>query len=259
LDARFERVQAGGAADGELGFEEGSAAGGVAVTTSEGFRVRADETVESLVAEAGKVVATVAETLTKLAEKVGSAELTKVLQGLGKQVAELPRIGVLFRKGLEKLQRAIGALLRFVGSDVLEKARDSVQHVWKEITEGKHVDRALTWAFGAEETRRHVAAVLAAATPTAPALEMAGGELAELNRRFGEVMGVGRLLAGAIGLGATVALLTPLGVQGALAAASLNVLLLGTVIVIGTDYTDASRVFRSVRGVREIASGLRDG
>jgi hypothetical protein len=261
LGAGFEDVLAQGTEGGGFAFQEASASGDAPapVSSPEDFRARATETVDSLVREAGRVVSTVAETLSGIAEKVGAAELAKVLKDVGKQLSELPRLGRLIRKGLEKLERAIAALLRFVGSDVLDRARERAQQVWNDIKEGKHVDRALAWAFGTEETARHVEQVLAGGTPASTALERAGHELEELDRRFGEVMGVARLLAGAIGIGAGIALLTPLGPQGALAVGSLNLLLLGVVIVIGTDYTDESRVFRSVRGVRQIASSLATG
>lgn len=246
-----------GAEPGRFGFAEAVTIPAVVQSADlpsaiETFRHRSNETLSTLVNEARGVVASVITVLSQLDEEKVLAGLSK----LGVQVQELPRIGRLFRWGVEKLEGAIDALIGLLGSEALARIKAQVEKVWQDVKEGKYVAQALEWAFGVEATRTDIEEILRSEGLRQEALDKAGNALDQLASAFKENMSITRGLTSAVTFGCT--LLTPLASpQLALVAASAYAVILAAVVLIGMDYADSGRILQRVRGVREIASSVR--
>jgi len=248
-----------GAAPGRFGFTEEVAVPEAIQSADlpsaiETFRSRSDETLTTLVNETQGVVTSGVTALSRIdQEKVVAA-----LSNLGLQIQALPKVGRLFRQGVEKLEGAIDALIRLLGSEALAQIKAKVEEVWRKVQEGEYVAQALEWAFGVEATRTHIAEILHSEGLKPEALDEASNALDRLAIKFEENMAMVQGLMSAVTLAGTVLALTPLaGPELALLTASAYVLILAAVILIGMDYADSGRILQRVPGVGEIASSVR--
>jgi len=220
----------------------------------ETLKSRSDETLTALVNEAQGVMTSV---LTAL-DKIDKAKVTAALSNLGFQVQALPRVGRLFRQGVEKLEGAIDALIRLLGSEALAQIKAKVEEIWQKVKEGEYVAQTLKWAFGVEATRTHIAEILGSEGLERAALDEASNALSQLVIKFKENMAMAQGLTSAVTLAGTLLVLTPLaGPELALVTASAYVLILAAVVLIGMDYADSGRILQRVRGVGEIANSVR--
>jgi len=248
-----------GAQAGRFGFTEGTAAPEAVKSADlpaaiETFRSRSDETLTALVDEAQKVVTSGLTALSRIdQEKVLAA-----LSNLGLRVEALPQVGRLFRQGVQKLEAAIGALIQLLGSEALAQIKAKVEEMWRKVREGEYVDQALEWAYGVKATRTHIAEVLGSEGLEREGVDQASNALDQLVVKFKESMALSRGLISAVTLAGPLLALTPLaGPELALLTASAYLLIVATVVLMGMDYADSGRILRRVRGVGEIASGLR--
>jgi hypothetical protein len=177
------------------------------------------------------------------------------LSNLGEKLGELRKVGRLFVQGVKKLQNAVMSLLRLLGDDLVQKIKDQVQKVWSGLKDGKYTEGPITWAFGIEETKQQIAAVLGSDKLNQDSLDESCNALARLKAAFKETMGLLSGILAAVSLAAFfLALIPAIGSYVALIVVSIDLLILGGVI--GMDYTDSGFILRRVRGVREIAAGL---
>jgi hypothetical protein len=219
----------------------------------ESFRKRSNETLADFVDQSKEVVVSIVTGLSKL----DASKVLGALSGLGEKIAELPRVGRLFNQGIDKLQSAIDALLRLLGSDLLKKVKAQVEKIWNDLKDGKYVSEPLEWAFGIEETRKEIEAVLLYQGLNEETLDEACKSVAELRIAFKETMGMLSGVVSAVSLAGTLLFMIPgIGQPLALTAASIYVVVLGTVVLIGMDYTDSGILLKRVRGVREIVKDL---
>jgi hypothetical protein len=259
LERSLPSPLAAGAEPGRFGFAEAASIPEVARSPDvpsaiATFKSRSEEVLTTLVSETQAVVTSVITALSKLDTDMVLAALSK----LGVQVQDLPKIGRLFRQGIEKLAGAVNALIRLLGGQALEQIKARVEKIWQDVKNGEYITRVLEWAFEIDATRGYIAEMLALDGLTQEALDAASDAVAKLAAGFKENMAMARGIAAAIGLAGTVLALTPLaGPQLALLAASAYVAILAGIVLIGMDYTDASQLLQRVRGVREIAAGLR--
>jgi hypothetical protein len=220
----------------------------------ETLKSRSDETLTALVNETQGVMTSV---LTAL-DKIDKAKVTAALSNLGFQVQALPRVGRLFRQGVEKLEGAIDALIRLLGSEVLAQIKAKVEEIWQKVKKGEYIAQTLKWAFGVEATRTHIAEILGSEGLERAALDEASNALSQLVIKFKENMAMAQGLTSAVTLAGTLLALTPLaGPELALVTASAYVLILAAVVLIGMDYADSGRILQRVRGVGEIADSVR--
>ncbi len=222
-------------------------------TATVAFTAQVGASLDQIVAAARGVVTAVVDALAK----IDPQHIMTALSRLGMQVGELPKVGRLVRKGLEKIGEVIDSLIRLVGSEILAKARDQVKQVWTDIQEGKYVDEVIGWALRVDETRDYATGATGTGA-TRERLDAATGSLKQLSARFEESMKVGESVVTTITFGATVAALIPgAAAQTALVAATLYTLVLGVAVLTGMDYTDATPLLKRVSGVRAVVDGAR--
>lgn len=217
------------------------------------FRSRSDETLDTLVNDAQGVVTSV---LTAL-DKIDVAKVVAALSNIGHNVPALPRVGRLFRQGVEKLERGIDALINLLGSEMLAQIKDKVEQVWQRVKEGEHVTQVMGWAFRVEDTRAHISEILRSEGLKREQLDDASNALMPLAITFKENMAMAERMAAAVTVGGAVLTLIPLaGPSPALMTAFAYLLILSAVLLIGMDYADSGLPLQRVRGVKEIAQGL---
>lgn len=215
------------------------------------IRRRSNETLATLVNDAQEAVISVVMALTKFDKE-------KVLSMLGGVVQELPKIGRLFRQGVEKLIGAIRALIHLLGSDALARIRVQVEKIWQDVNDGKRVAQALEWAFRVEATRTRIAEILQSQDLKREALDKSSNDLAQLAITFKEDMAMVLGITSTVTLAGRLLTLTPIaGPELALMAASAYGVIMGAIVLIGMGYTDSGLIFRRVRGVGEIVSSVR--
>ncbi len=216
---------------------------------------RANDTLNGLVSEAKATANGAIQALSKLDD----AKVLEALSKLGVQVQDLPKVGRLFRLGIEKLKGAINSLLRMLGPDTLKKVKDQAEKVWKEVKGGKYIEDMLQWAFGIDATQKRIKEVLALKTLQVEAVDKASNELPKLAIRFKETMGMLQSIVAATALAATViSVVFPAAApEVALAVGAIYVLILAAIILFGIDYADSGLLLRRVRGVGEIVKGLQ--
>jgi hypothetical protein len=221
-----------------------------AITT---YKDRSGETLVSFVNDAKDVVMNVVK---KLSE-IDFDKVFDLLSDIGGKIGDLSKVGRLFKQGVKKLQDAVNALLRLLGDDVVQKIKTQVNKVWSGLKDGKYVAGPLEWSFGVEETKKQIQDILKSDKLNQESLDEGSNALAKLKVAFKENMGLLSGVAAAVSLAGTLLFFIPaIGPYAALTAASINLLILGAVILIGMDYTDSGILLRRVRGVREITLGM---
>lgn len=217
----------------------------------ENFRKNSEDTLSALIEGAKDAVMSIIEALSK----IDAGKVTQALAQIGSGIADLPKIGRLFRQGVELLSGAIDSLTRLLGKDLINKVKEQVAKVWENLKDGKYVAAPIAWAFGVDAAREDIARILKSDGLKQTALDEASNALTQLGLGFRENMGLLQSIAGAVAVAGTLLFLIPgLGPNLTLVAASIYGVILGAVVLIGRDYTDSGPLQR-VRGVREIAQG----
>ncbi|HTG17448.1 MAG TPA: hypothetical protein VK747_19520 [Blastocatellia bacterium] len=247
-----------GAEPGRFGFAEAAAELIVADSADlpsaiEGFRKRSNETLDDFVDQAKGVAVSIVAGLSKL----DASKVLEALSGLGEKIEELPKVGRLFSQGIKKLQSAVDALMRLLGNDLLKKVKEQVGKIWNGFKDGKYVSAPLEWAFGIEGAKKEIEAALLSQGLNQQTLDEASNAVAKLRISFKENMGMLSGVVSAVSLAGTLLFIVPaIGQPLTLAAASIYVVILGAVVLIGMDYTDSGTVLKRIHGVGEIAKGL---
>ena len=220
------------------------------------FRNTAEETFKALLENSKDVLLSVIKALSKL--KID--DLTNALSAIGAGIEALPKIGRLFRRGLEIFAEAINSLTSLLGHDLIQQVRQQIESIWEKLKTGAYAEAPIIWAFGVDVVRGEIDKILASDGLEVTTLDQASTELAQLAAGFERNTGLLKGIASAVALAGTFLFLIPTaGPQIALTAASIYVVILGALILIGRDYTDVGPLNR-VQGVGQIAQGcLRSG
>jgi hypothetical protein len=217
----------------------------------DGFKSRSDGALSMLIAESKGAVKSSIDAMQNLDRN----SISSILDDLGSQMRSLPKVGRLYSIGISKLEGAINALIRMLGSEALAKTKDKVAEILNAAREGNLVDRLLEMAFGIQTTKALIDEKMRSRNLNKDELDKASEELAQLKVKFKEKMEMMKRITSAVVLGGI--LLTPfVGPNAVLAAASAHVIILAGVVLIGMDYTDSGCILNQVRGVGEIAKGL---
>jgi hypothetical protein len=219
------------------------------------FRDRSETALTTIVTEAASAVTAVVKEASKLdAQKIGEAIAT-----LGEKLQGLPQVGRLIQIGIRKIVGAINWLIDLVGGELLQKARDRVREVWDRVQNSDQAARpALEQLFRVAEARAEVGQILGLRPLDLQELGSAVPAVAALETQFRDRMTMARTLTVvATTSGIALSFIPAIGPQAFLAAAVLDAVILGAVVILGMDYTDTGTALERVRGVREIARGLR--
>lgn len=222
------------------------------------FEKSATQTLETFVGELRGVAVSVVDALKKLSPE----KILEALESFGGPVKIVTgAFKRLIEKGLEKVRAAIDALTRLIGSDALTKIKDRVMKFWEEASDKKLTELGnalIAKTIGVEATRQRITAVLSGGELDREAVDKASNEMAQLVAPYTGNMAMAKKAVEAISFVSGILVLTPVaGQKIALFAAGSYFLILGAVFLIAMDYTDSGRILQRVRGVGEIASGLR--
>ncbi|HXT61644.1 MAG TPA: hypothetical protein VN696_01280 [Pyrinomonadaceae bacterium] len=212
------------------------------------YQTRADGAIDALVADAKEAVMAIINALSKLKPD----QVADALDSLGAAIAELPRVGRLFRQGLEILKQALDSLTRLLGKDLMGAVKDYVSKIWDKLKDGKYLESPIVWAFGGDGLKDEVGLALKNSALQIAKLDEGSAALAELSASFKEKMGLLSGVSAAVSLAGTLLFLVPgVGTQLTIVAGSIYVIVLAGIVLIGRDYTD-SGPFKQVRGIREL-------
>lgn len=177
---------------------------------------------------------------------------------LGDQVCELPKLGRLFRWGLEKLEGAITALGQFLGTEALNRIKTKLVHVWQDVQEGKQINRVLSWLFDVDATRNLVTEIVSFEGLKINALDQSSNDFVRLAVKFEENTRLAQFLVSGINLAGilTLPLVNP---QVTFFMASAHGLILASVLLIGMDYAGSGHILKHVNGVQEILQDFTGG
>jgi len=248
-----------GVQPGRFGFLGATAAAEPVVSPDvpsaiEAFRRRAQDTLAALVIDAQGTVSTVMKALDKLDKQ----KVLEALSRLGDQVQELPRVGRLFRRGVETLSGAIHALGRLLGGEIIARIKDRVEKLWQDAKAGKLVAQGLEYVFGVEATKKQVEDIMRLDGLDRGALDQASTSLQALSARFKENMAMAKNLTSAVTLAGTLLGLASLAAPSfVLLTAVAYLVIVAAVVLIGADYADSGSLLQRVRGVGQIAASLR--
>jgi hypothetical protein len=260
--ASFSSMEAG-AQYGRFGFAaapaEAASEPSLDLTTAcNSFSTASKDTLSLLVSESREVV-------TGLAKAVSEIDQEKLLKSLGifsKQVEQLPKVGRLFRQGLTKLENAINALIKLLGSGTLDKIKDQVAKLWGDIKQGKYIDDAFRYLYQVKQTQEMVDKSLGGKNLQIKALDDRRQELVKLGVAYKESMSFASGIVAALSLAGSLLTLAAAtspalaGSPAALILAGAFSLVLAYVVLNGLDYADATPLLKRVRGVRQICGGL---
>lgn len=218
------------------------------------FTDGSNDTLVSLVDEAQGVVKYIYDAMAK----IDGQKVLDALVRLGEPIRGLQGAGRLISQGIEKLKKAMDALIELLDSKALAAIKDRGEQVWKDLRDGKLLGQVLGWAFHVDATRKHIQEIMQTEGLKIDALNKACDDVAQLKIKFQENMTIARRIAAAVALAGTVLAMTTIGAStAALATASAYALIFGGVVLVGMDYADSGRILDRVRGVDEIASSLK--
>ncbi|HLZ29680.1 MAG TPA: hypothetical protein VKV73_20365 [Chloroflexota bacterium] len=223
------------------------------------FKGRAAEAVNEILKDAQAVVSGVLGSVKHL----DAGKMLEAVGKLGDQFDKVAGIGRLFRQGLERLRSALDVLTRLVGTEAMRQARDTAKRVWERATAGEALTNVLAWVFGAEAARARIAEVQLSPSLVRPTLDDAQAAIDKLAATFKQDMRTCDGIRSAIEFGATivgVAALIPAVAPVAggleLLALALYAAVLGTVLLLGAQYTGSGSLPGRVRGVGALAASL---
>jgi hypothetical protein len=221
---------------------------------AQSLRARTNECLNTFVTEARGAGAQV---LTQLS-KVDSAKALEALSQLGGPFAKLPQVGVLIKKGIERLQRAMDSLMKLLDAAGLKEIKEKLTALGSKLSHGTLIDSLLQWALGGDSVKAAIDKVLETSKVAVPVLDGASDLLPPLGEGFKVKMGWAKTLTGVIATAAGLLL-----VVGAVAAAPLAVftagaylLVLAAILLVGRDYAGEGDFFLQHQGLRAIIESL---
>jgi hypothetical protein len=217
------------------------------------FRQRTGAVLNDLVSQAKDACSNVIGGINKL----DGQKAIEALAQLGGPLAELPQIGILFRKGIEKMRNALDFLKQMLDKGMLGEIKDKLTAIWSQIAGGTWANALLGWTFGREQTESLLPKVAGSDKYTVEQVDRSTDDLAPLTERFASEMKWARTVTAAIGFGDGLAVLA--GVTAGTSALFLGgayLLVLAAIIVIGRDCAGTGALFHGHRGVRVLIEGL---
>jgi hypothetical protein len=260
LEGTIEAFDRGTSQTGHFGFMPLSAPAEESPdlpTAAEGFRRRAEETLTLVVTGSGAVVSSM---VTKLRDLVPES-FTEAMGKLGKEVETLPKVGKVLRLGLSKLEKVLNLLSRLFEKDFTASLKSWLQELWTKVSSGQLVPAVLEQAFDVTGARACVEDALKSASLERTRTDRAAQEMTLLQARFQEAITTIQALAKAASLALTVAgvvavFVPHLGAAMGGITALVYLLIIGVMVLLGMDYTDARLDLRRIDGVRTIANRL---
>ena len=218
------------------------------------FHAQCDETLMVLVTEANKAV----KGIFKALSKIDNAEIVTTLSSLGNHFEALPKVGHLLRSGIEKICASVNALVDLLGTEPLTLIKEKLKDLLDKMKDGEYISQTLEWTFGVKETKSYVTEMIGITGLELKALDQASGALSQLSDGFRNYMSIAQGLTSTVTLSVGILSVTPLaGPPLTLFFASVYLLIVAAVVLLGMDYADSGKLLQRVRGVRGIVQDVR--
>lgn len=220
------------------------------------FSDNAEGVLKDIVDDAAAVVGDVLEKL----QQFDGAKIAEGIQKLGESFQVISAAGKLIQRGLDMLKNALDALSKLFGKEVLASAEKKVGEIWKKFQSGEYTRDVLTRIFDVKGMQAHIVAVLTQADLDIASIDSATNDLPGLSDKYKSNMKLFRSLMSAVALaGGIIAFLHLAAPLIPLAMAGVYIALIAAAVLVGMDYSDSGRILRWVRGVGEIANGIKPG
>jgi len=218
------------------------------------FRQRVTEALDEMVSLSKDACSSVISGL----KKVDSQQALDALAKLGGPLAELPKMGLLFRKGVEKMQNALDFLKRMLDSAGLQEVKQKLTEIWSRVMDGTWANVLLDWIFRVDAIKGMLPRAATSDKFAADQVDMATGELTPVVERHTSEMNWAKAISAAVGFAGTILLgmaHVTLGTS-ALVLAGAYLLILGAIVLMGRDSAGHGSMFHGNRGVRAVVEGL---
>jgi hypothetical protein len=206
----------------------------------------------------GEIVSESEQTITAaIAElkKLDPAEIVKAVGQIGEAVPIVAGAGQVLRRGLEKLKRAIEALMEMFSRDAFKEVKEQIQRIVKEA--GVSGRTLLESLMGANAVKDRIKIILAGPTLIISKVDSASNSLPELARDFNRDNKLLRAVVRAIQLaGALLALVHFAAAWLVPTLAIAYVLAIGATVLVGRQYTGAWRVLAWSDGIEQVAARI---
>ena len=203
---------------------------------------------------AGESEKTIKTAMTEL-KKLDAAEIVKALGQIGEAVPIVAGAGQILRKGLEKLKRAIEALMEMFGKDAFKEVKEQIRRIVKGA--GVSGRTLLESLLGANAVKGRIKTILASPTLSISKVDSASNSLPPLARDFNRDNTLLRAVLRAIQLAGVLLALVHFAAPWLVPTLAIAyVLAIGTTVLVGRQYTGAWRVLAWSDGVEQVAARI---
>jgi len=203
---------------------------------------------------AGESEKTIKTAMTEL-KKLDAAEIVKALGQIGEAVPIVAGAGQILRKGLEKLKRAIEALMEMFGKDAFKEVKEQIRRIVKGA--GVSGRTLLESLVGANAVKGRIKTILASPTLSISKVDSASNSLPPLARDFNRDNTLLRAVLRAIQLAGVLLALVHFAAPWLVPTLAIAyVLAIGTTVLVGRQYTGAWRVLAWSDGVEQVAARI---
>ncbi len=216
------------------------------------FNSTASDTLERLIEGVYKAIMACIEAISKLDEE----SILAALRMLGLELEKLPDIGRLIRLGIDRLKKAIAALVAWLGEEIMDLLKAKLEELLRRWLSGEKIESELRRVLNVEATQNLVREASARPGLTREELDQASTALKVLTARFDEHMGTITQAARTVTLIGGLLATSGLGVKAVLLSAVAYLAVIAWAVGMGMDYADSGRILNRVAGVGVIAQGL---
>ncbi|MCS7221295.1 MAG: hypothetical protein RML36_08280 [Anaerolineae bacterium] len=216
------------------------------------FRSIAMDTLEHVVAGVHKAIRSCIEAISSLDEKA----ILSALEMLVGEIGALPEIGRLIRLGVDRLKKAITAIITFLGDEVMDALKAKLKEMVQQWLSAQQLDAELRKALNIQATQKLIEEVSARPGLIGDQLDQASTAIKVLRVRFdGHVETIAQASKTVAVVGGLLAT-SGLGVKAVLLAAVAYLAIIAWAVGMGIDYADSGRILNRVQGIGMIAQEL---
>jgi hypothetical protein len=202
----------------------------------------------------GKSEQTITAAIVEL-KKLDPAEIVKAAGQIGEAVPIVAGARQVLRRGLEKLKRAIEALMEMFGKDAFKEVKEQIQHLLKEAGVGGRT--LLESLLGANAVKDRIKVILAKPALAISKVDGASNLLPELAREFNRDNSLLRAVVRAIQLAGVLLALVHFAAPWLVPTLAIAyALAIGATVLVGRQYTGAWRVLAWSDGVEQVAARI---
>jgi tetrahydromethanopterin S-methyltransferase subunit A len=216
------------------------------------FRSTAMDTLEHMVDGVHKAIRSCIEAISGLDEKA----ILSALEMLVGELGALPEVGRLVRLAVDRLKKAITAILTFLGDEVMDALKAKLKELVQQWLSARQIDIELRKVLNIQATQKFIEEVSARPDLSGDRLDRASTAIKVLRARFdGHVETIGQASKTVAVVGGLL-VTSGLGVKAVLLAAVAYLAIIAWAVGMGIDYTDSGRILNRVQGIGTIAREL---